>query len=261
MLQNGSDFPNIGIQLYTVRDELSKEPDNTIHQLSEIGYRYVEIADTGAMTISEFLLKIKQYNLIPVSIHIDFLKLRQTPQSFFNQAKDAGITKIVVPWIDPQIWQDNSLLNPVLNELEQLGIQAKEQGLYLAYHNHAHEFILTEQGYPLDKLVTFTQNVTLEIDIGWAYVATKIDPWHIIQKYSDRISLFHLKDISSIEPLKFTELGNNGLIDWQKLLPQILKVNVRDWIIEQDTDFENNALDSAKKSFHYLTSLIDNITR
>lgn len=261
MLQNGSDFPNIGIQLYTVRDELSKDLDTIFHQLSEIGYRYVEIAETGALTLSEFLLKTKQYNLIPLSIHIDFLKLRQAHQSFFKQAKEAGISKIVVPWIDPQIWQDDSLLTPVLNELEQLGIQAKEQGLSLAYHNHAHEFILTERGYPLDKLVTYTQNVTLELDIGWAYVATQVDPWAIIQKYNDRISLLHLKDISSINPLKFTELGNNGLIDWQKLLSQILKVNVSDWIIEQDTDFENNALDSAKKSFHYLTSLIEKITR
>ncbi len=52
MLQNGSDLLNIVTRLYTVRDVLSKGL-NTLHQLSEIDYRYIKIAGTGILMPSE----------------------------------------------------------------------------------------------------------------------------------------------------------------------------------------------------------------
>lgn len=256
MTHPNSPFPKIALQLYTVRDELTKDCDNALQRIAEIGFRYVEIADTGTMTIPEFAKKLQQYNLNPISTHVDFLMLRQDAQSFFDEVKEAGIDKVVVPWIDPQIWQDETLLSSVLNELEQIGSQARQQGLSISYHNHAHELIATEQGYLLDRLITQTQNVNIELDLGWAYVATHKNPLLIAQRYNQRISLFHLKDVREIEPLKFTELGNNGKINWRGVLAEIKAMNLGEWIIEQDTDFENNSLDSAKKSYQYLISLL-----
>ncbi len=255
MTHPNSQFPKIALQLYTIRDELARDCDNALQQVSEIGFRYVEIADTGTMTIPEFGKKLQQYNLKPISTHVDFLMLRQDPQSFFNEVKEAGIDKVVVPWIDPQIWQDETLLSSVLNELEQIGSQAQQQGLSISYHNHAHELIATKQGYLLDKLITQTQNVNIELDLGWAYVATQKNPLLTAQRYNKRISLFHLKDVRAIEPLKFTELGNEGKINWREVLAEIKARNSSEWIIEQDTDFEKNSLDSAKKSYQYLISL------
>lgn len=256
MTHSDFQFPKIALQLYTIRDELTKDCDNALQRIAEIGFRYVEIADTGTMTIPEFVKKLQQYNLTPISTHVDFLMLRQDPQSFFYEVQEAGINKVVVPWIDPQIWQDETLLSSVLNELEQIGSQAKQQGLSISYHNHAHELIATEQGYLLDKLVTQTQSVNIELDLGWAYVATHKDPLLMAQRYNQRISLFHLKDVREIEPLKFTELGNDGKINWRGVLAEIRAMNSGEWIIEQDTDFENNSLDSAKKSYQFLISLL-----
>ncbi len=251
--------PKVALQLYTVRDELKKDFDYTLKQIEEMGLRYVEIADTGTLTIPEFTKKLEQYNLRPISTHVDFLLLRQNPQSFLNEVQEAGINKVVIPWIDPQIWQDETILSQVLNELEQIGIKAKEQGISISYHNHAHELVVSDPGYLLDRLITQTQSIHLELDLGWAYVATQKDPLYIAQRYNQKITLFHLKDVRSVEPLRFTELGNDGKIDWQNVLKEIKSMNSSEWIIEQDTDFETDPLDSVKKSFQYLTSLIEKI--
>ncbi len=248
-------IPKIALQLYTVRDELAKDFDSTLQQIAEIGFQYVEIADTGTLTIPEFTQRLKQFNLKPISTHVDFLLLRQNPQSFINEVKDSGINKMVVPWIDPQIWQDEPTLNQVLDELEQIGIQAEQQGITLSYHNHAHELATSGNVYLLDKLISQTQHVYLQLDLGWAYVATREDPFLIARRYNPRINLFHLKDVRSPDPVTFTELGNNGKINWKNVLQQILSMNAGEWIIEQDTDFEKNPLDSVKKSYQYLTSL------
>ncbi|MGC8737315.1 MAG: sugar phosphate isomerase/epimerase family protein [Candidatus Hydrogenedens sp.] len=257
MTHSNSQFPIIALQLYTVRDELKKDCDKALQRIADIGFQYVEIADTGTMTIPEFVKKLRQYNLTPISTHVDFLMLRQNPQSFFNEVQESGISKVVVPWIDPQIWQDETLLSSVLNELEQIGNQAKQQGLSISYHNHAHELSATAQGYFLDILVTHTQSINIELDLGWAYVATHKNPLLIAKRYNTRISLFHLKDVREIEPLKFTELGNNGKIDWRGVLAEVKEMNSGEWIIEQDTDFENNSLDSAERSYQYLMSLLE----
>ncbi len=185
--------------------------------------------------------------------------LRQNPQSFINEVQEAGIQKVVVPWIDPQIWQDETIISQVLNELEQIGIQALQEGISISYHNHAHELMTMERGYLLDKLIEQAPSISLELDLGWAYVATQQDPLLIAQRYNQRISLFHLKDVRSVEPLKFTELGNNGKINWQSVMVGVKSMNKGEWIIEQDTDFERNSLDSIKKSYQYLMSLMEKI--
>ncbi len=259
MTHSPSQFPKIALQLYTVRDELARDIDYTLQQVVGTGFQYVEIADTGNLTIPEFAKKLEQYHLKPVSTHVDFLMLRQNPQSFFNEVQEAGISKVVVPWIDPQIWQNETLISQVLNELEQIGIQAQQEGISISYHNHAHELVTINKGYLLDKLLEQAPSISLELDLGWAYVATQKDPLLIAQRYNPKISLFHLKDVHSVEPLKFTELGNNGKINWHNVLAEIKLMNMSEWIIEQDTDFENNSLDSIKKSYQYLMSLIKKI--
>ncbi|MCA1901789.1 MAG: sugar phosphate isomerase/epimerase [Candidatus Hydrogenedens sp.] len=256
MTPNSSNSRKIAIQLYTVRDELSKNLEATFQKLKEIGYSYVEIADIGERSIFEFVERLNKYSLTPISMHVDFLLLQQNPNDIFSNAKTVGINKIVVPWIDPQIWQDEAILSQVLSQLEQLGIQAEEQGVALSYHNHAHELVTSGNGYLLDNLINLAPHVSLELDIGWAYVATYQDPWDIVQRYNKRIALFHLKDVRSVNPLMFTELGNEGKILWQDLLSKIAKVNRSDWIIEQDTDFEKTSIDSAEKSLSYLSTII-----
>lgn len=260
MLPSASYIPPIAIQLYTVRDELAQDCDHTLKYIADIGVQYVEIADTGNFSISDFTKKLKQYHLIPISSHIDFLVLRQSSEEILSEFQQVGIHHVIIPWIDPQIWKDDTILHQVFQELNRIVKQAQQRGITISYHNHAHELLPQENGgYLLDKLIQQVPDIKLELDIGWVYVATQQDPLQVIQRYRSQISLFHLKDVRSVEPLKFTELGNNGKINWQDILEGTMQINTHGWIIEQDTDFENNALDSIKKSYQFLISVLEKI--
>lgn len=253
------DLPvKIAVQLYTVRDKLSQDLEGTLESLRAMGIRYVEIADTGGLTFSEYTRLLGQHFLFPISAHIDFLVLRQQLDKVIAECKKAHLYQLVIPWIDPQIWNDAGMLDSIIQEMEGLGRALNNSGITLLYHNHAHELTNTNGKYLLDILIEKTTYVYLELDIGWIYVATQSNPLDVVQRYGDRVKLLHLKDVRSIEPLKFTELNNRGLIDWKEVLAGLYSKNLGPWIVEQDTDFERDSLESVQVSFNFVSEWLSN---
>lgn len=253
-----NNLPLVALQLYTVRDALARNPSETLKTIEKTGYRYVEIADTGNYSLSEFVSLIKECGLSPISTHVDYLVLVQSPDTVLRESLKSGLKYVVVPWIGPEIWQDVSLSKEIISNLDKMGEKFSSEGISLCYHNHAHEIANPEGINVLDLLIENTEKVYLELDLGWVYVATGKNPLEFAKRYRDRIRLLHLKDVAVREPVRFTELGK-GEISWSEVLPAIWELNKSPWIVEQDDNFSEDCISSAKVGLNTIHSILSRL--
>ncbi len=251
--------PIVALQLYTIRDALSQNLHDTLGKVAEMGYRYVEVADTYNYTLPEFVKILETYNLTAISSHIDYLVLLQDAQKAIKEAKEAGVKYIVIPWIGPEVWENDSLRKDTISMMDGIAKDCNKQGIQLCYHNHAHE-INNPMGINfLDFIIESTSSIWLELDLGWVYVATGENPLNLVKKYTSRIGLFHLKDVEQIDPVLFTELGEGKSINWAQILPEIWQINKSPWIIEQDDNFRENSISSAGTGFINIQKILTKI--
>ena len=259
----------IGVQLYTVRDQMSKDPAAALKAIAEIGYKEVEIIHTTLATVGPLA---KQYGLNAVSTHVDVRLL--TGQSVsgggdlatvIGQAQEAGIKYIVMPSIMPNDRpKDAAGFASLGASLGKAGEQIKKAGLQLCYHNHAFEFTPLPDGRrSLDVLLAATdpELLKLEMDVFWVSVAGA-DPVTLINQYKGRVALMHLKDKMKGAPVSLTEMVprttfvevGSGALDFPAILKAANAAGVQHFFVEQDQT-PGDPIDSLRKSYQYLKTL------
>lgn len=259
----GSSFrvSNLGVQLYTVRNVIGKDPAATLEAIQNIGY--TEIEGIYAQ-LDEIWPALKKTSLKPVSVHIDeaiFTKGGSELDAALAKAKDHGFRYVVVPYIPVNERGGSDMFKRLADVLNKSGEKARSNGLKLCYHNHAFEYkpVGTQNG--LELLMDGTQKglVSLELDIFWASVAGH-DPVQLLKKYSGRVLLLHLKDKSrtftktqyneNVPHDAFKEDGS-GSIDIPAVLKAAVASGVEHYFVEQDQT-QGDPIASLRKSFDYL---------
>jgi sugar phosphate isomerase/epimerase len=253
----------IGVQLYTVRSVLPKEPLETLRALEKIGYREVEVV--GA-SVEQIWPSLKQTSLKPVSVHLDtalFTRDQAKLPAAFEDAKRRGFAYVVCPYIAPQDRGGVEVLKKLGDTLNRAGEICSKTGLCLAYHNHAFEFEPAGQGTLLDVLMQTADPklVSLELDIMWSQVAG-VDPVSVLKRYGKRVTLMHLKNVSKdvqqqynekVPREAFKEVGN-GSIDIAAVLKAAHESGVQHYFVEQDQT-PGDPLTSLTASYQYLERL------
>jgi sugar phosphate isomerase/epimerase len=255
---NASD---LGAQLYTVRNTITKNPEADLKAIQDIGFKEIEAVYA---TLDQIGPALKQTKLEPISVHVDtdiFMAGGAKLDTAIAKCKAFGFQYIVVPYIPPAQRGGAETFKKLAAIMNSAGEKAKAAGLTLAYHNHAFEFERQGSTTGLDILMKETQKgvVNLELDIFWASVAGH-DPVSILKKYSGRIPLLHLKDKASgiatqynekVPKETFKEIGN-GSIDIPAVLAAAKKENVHHYFVEQDQT-PGDPLDSLRQSYKYLS--------
>lgn len=267
----------IGIQLYTVREETSKDLLGTLQRLSQIGFREVELAGYYGKSAKELRTMLTDLDLTPTSTHQGILELLEDTQRKIDYVAEVGVKYLIVPF--PAV-PDNRFENQpkgstqtiansmtlddwkwMAESLNKVGEISKKAGIRTGYHNHNLEFRTIDGAVAFDKLIEWTdpELVTIELDIAWV-VAAGFDPIAYLQKHAERISLLHVKDVKKdIETLvdvvetTTTEVGS-GQVDWQRLFAACNPKYITNYYYEQE-HFERPILGAAKISFDYLTKL------
>ncbi|MBE0656658.1 MAG: TIM barrel protein [Bryobacteraceae bacterium] len=253
---------SIGAQLYTLRSILPKQPLETLKALEAMGYTEVEAVSGDLPKIWDAL---KQTKLKPVSVHLDagaFLSAPDKIPAMIDDSKARGFKFVVCPYVPPNMRSADNMrkLGETLNKAGEL---ARAAGMTLCYHNHAFEFAPLENTTIFDRMMAETDPklVQVELDIMWVKVAG-LDPVAAIQKYSKRISLLHLKNVSEGIPQRFDERVpreafqevGKGAIQIAPVLKAAAKAGVKNYFVEQDQT-PGDPLASLKGSINYLTTL------
>ena len=192
----------VGIQLYSVRDLMNKDPLRTIGQVAQAGYKYLEVANHRAMEddgvgfgVSPEKLNevLEQSGSRVISAHIfPFNEENYKKVIAYNQK--IGNHTVVYPM---EVFKDYEDTMKKIETYEKMGKMAAEEGMQFLYHNHYQEFQKFNGHRVLDLIVENTDpaHVNLELDTFWA-LRGGMDPVELMKKYGTRIKMLHQKDFA-----------------------------------------------------------------
>jgi sugar phosphate isomerase/epimerase len=254
----------IGIQLYTLRNEIGNDPNTILSKIAAAGYKKVETYGYGAgkffgKTPAEFAGLLKDNNLKSPSGHygIDKFLLQNgngdDVKELIDVAHTLGQEYIVIPHLSEEARKTSDQFRKLVERMNKAGELCKAGGVSLGYHNHDFEFKQLDNGTCYDILLKDADPklVNLEMDIYWV-VRAGYDPIELITKYPGRFPMWHVKDMSKTNPAENTEVGN-GSIDYTKIFAVAKLSGLKHFYMEQENNYVPNALESIITSAKYIS--------
>jgi len=263
----------IGLQLYTIRDEMKKDVPGSLKKVSDIGYEYVELADYAngkfyGYEPLEFKKLVNGLGMKILSSHAGVNPKGITGDEAKKMAEDhakLGARYCMQPWIEEADRKSIAGYQRMVAEWNKVGKIMKENGVQFGYHNHDFEFDTVEGKIPYFDVFLPEMDkdlLTMELDLFWATKAG-IDPVELFKKYPGRFQLFHMKDMLTKKAPIFTTNGvddfapvGTGLIDFKRILAAKKTAGLKYMIVEQDNAGENKPFDAIKTSITNLTTKI-----
>jgi sugar phosphate isomerase/epimerase len=186
----------IGLQLYSLRNEFKTDVAGTLDQIENWGIREIEGGDTYGLSIDEFKKLLQENKLKMVSVGADYNQLKDDPKAAIENAKAFGAKYVVcfgIPHEDNDFTLDH--VKDAASVFNTAGKLLAENGLSLCYHPHGFEFRPYEDGTLFDYLVKETdpRYLNFEMDVFWVKHPGQ-DPAALLKKYPKRFLLMHLKD-------------------------------------------------------------------
>ena len=255
----------IGLQLFTIRDALSRDLTGTLANVSALGYQDTETYGFDpvqktyyGMKAADFKKLLDSNNLTTTSGHYNFSEFLHKPDedvkryvdSCIDGAKIINQKYITWPWLQPEYRSMNDF-KVLVKKLNLIGEQVSKSGLGFAYHNHDFEFIdhNGENGYDLIMRETDPKTVKLQIDLYWAKHSSKLSPGELFRKQPGRFVMWHIKDMDKVSR-DYTELGN-GSIDYTTILPDAKLAGLQYYYLEQGGNFASNSMKSIEDSITF----------
>jgi len=261
-----------GLQLYTVRDDMKKDPSGTLKQLAGMGYKYVEHANYigrkfYGYSAADFKKLLDDLGLVMRSGHTSMSNAHwdKAKNDFtdvwkytVDDAAVVGQKYVISPWLDDSWRKDVDTVKYYMGVFNKSGELCKKSGMKFGYHNHNFEFSTMLGGQKLYDLIlanTDPKLVAQQIDIGNMYGAGGRAA-DIIKQYPGRFELMHVKDeIKSTskgemdDAYESTILGK-GVIGTKEIVDLGKKIGgTTDFIIEQESYQSITPLESCKQDF------------
>ena len=269
----------VGIQLYSIRDEMEKDMDATLKAVKEMGYDCVEFAGFFDKTAEEVKAMLDKNDLEAISVHQGADPWLEKGQKAIDYLKEIGVKYCAIPWYDGEKLKDPAEFEKAMKVFADFGKALKENGIQLLYHNHDFEFTKVDGEYVYDKIFKAVPSDILrpEMDVCWIHYAG-INPCEYIEKY-DGMKLLHLKDFTCKKlgggPV-YALIGDNsdeakpaskedngfefrpvgyGIQNFKEILESAEKAGIDYIIVEQDGHPERSSMEDARLSREYLKTL------
>ena len=246
----------IGLELYSVRDAMRKDPEATLAAVRAIGYTDVELLwsfGNFGRTPAQVRASLAREGLRAPSAHISpETLLSEWPRSL-ETAKLLGHQYLIVPSLPTGETRTLDGWRQWADHFNTAGAAARKAGVWLAFHNEPDHMAPVEGTVPYDIFVERTDPavVRLQLDVGNMAMGGG-DPYAYLRRYRDRYWSFHLKDVAAGAPPRDTELGA-GVLDFRRLLAAIPDLERKPCYVEQEAAAD--PLASVGKDFAYLRKL------
>lgn len=263
----------VGIQFFSVRKSMERDPIGTMEKVAELGYKNWEICQLFGHDDMPYnyglqlppkegieLVKRLGVNIIGSHLSSENLLDEEYMKAYYDYMEaigcySPGLASAFFRYGDvDDIKERGELFNKV-------GEECKKRGMVFHYHNHWHEYQRFGDEYVLDLIMKYTDPdlVKLELDTYWC-MRGGADPIQQLNKHGDRIIMLHQKDFpqncdipvnmfekqfdihgqmsskicaGSADPITFCEVGT-GIMDIQKIIDESMKFDVKYITLEQD---------------------------
>jgi sugar phosphate isomerase/epimerase len=210
----------VGLELYSVRDQLKKDPESTVRAVAKMGYQdlefyapYLEWSEDQAKQMRKLL---DELGIHCYSTHNDedsFSDSKIQKASELN--KILGSRYMVLAWSDPK--PDLDGWKKVAESLNKAAEKLAPSGLKVGYHNHDAEWKPVEGKRPIEVIASNTKpSVMLQLDVGTCLEAGA-DPVAWIKANPGRIRSIHCKDWSPDPNVGYKTLFGEGKADWKAI--------------------------------------------
>ncbi|MBW4084939.1 sugar phosphate isomerase/epimerase [Paenibacillus sp. S150] len=243
----------IGIQMYTLRDQAEKDFLGTLRKVAEIGYKSVEFAGYFGVSAAELRRTLAELGLAAPSAHVglDFSNLDNMQSALSKEidyAQELGLQYIITPSAPvPQIptLDDVISLIPFFEKASEL---VRAAGMKYGYHNHDFEFRQVNGQAVIDIWLERipAEHMVAEFDLGWVHVGGAI-PAEYVSRYAGRVPLVHIKDFGAGH--EEADLGK-GQVDFASVFAAAGEAGIQHYIVEQEV-FASSSLESARLALDY----------
>ncbi len=227
----------IGLELYSVRDELKKDPMGTLKAVGKMGYECVEFYAPYFEWNADYAKQIrKQLDDLGVRCYSTHNDMKSFTSDGIGHAielnKILGTHYVVLASPNREMTKidDYKQLADTLNHANKT---LELQGLHAGYHNHDAEWHAIDGQVPMQVLASNTdKSIMLQLDVGTC-VAAGADPVAWVNSHPKRIRCMHLKDWSPDKG--YHVLFGEGVVPWKKLFAAAeSKGGAEYYLIEQE---------------------------
>ena len=263
----------VGIQLYSVREAMAKDPSGSLKKLADMGYKYVEHAGYNRKEgkfygygAKEFKSLLDSYGLKMHSGHTSLgagdwdegkKDFSDGWKRLVDDAAIAGQKYVISPYMDEKLRKDYDDLMRTLQVFNKAGELCKKQGMKFGYHNHDFEFSTVLNNMKIFDIILMNTDAALvaqQLDMGNLYNGGAI-AIAIVMQYPDRFELMHVKDeikaTSGNEKYESTILGT-GIVNTKQVCDQGRKSGTKYFIIEQESYQGKDPFDACKEDLEVM---------
>ena len=261
----GSHFRGpIGIQLYSLRAQFTRNVPQTIGTVKGFGIQEVELAGNNNLKNPAYRQMLEQAGLKPIAGHFPMERITGDTEAVAKECQDLGIRYVGAAWIKGKGEFDIEAAHKAAADFNKAGKALAAHGIKVFYHCHGYEFKHRNSSgmKAMDILIRETDSryVAFEMDILWVQYPGE-DPAAWLAKYPGRWELMHLKDLKKGVPTGFHNGGtdpNNdvalgtGQMDWAKILKAAQKAGVKHYFIEDESA---SSVEQIPQSLKFLESV------
>jgi sugar phosphate isomerase/epimerase len=250
----------LGVQLYTLRNIIKKDPEGVLKKVAGIGFNTLEFFEYNegkyfGKTIKEMRQILDGLGLKALSSHHSKTSLTKDFERVAADSAVLGQKYCNLAYLTDNERRSIDDYKRVAELLNKAGEICKKYGIQMGYHNHAFEFDVIDGQVPMDVLLSNTDAnlVKMEADLYWVSKAG-MDPVEFFKKHAGRIELWHVKDMDNTPQKSFSEVGN-GTIDWVKIFKAKKISGMKHFFVEQDDTKGRDPLESIAMSYKYLKAM------
>ena len=248
----------IGIQLWSVREDMKADPAGTIAKLGEIGYSFVEAAGYHdgkfyGMAPADFKALVEANGMTLKSshtgAHLPDSALWDETMAWWDKCiaahKEAGVTYLVKPSLGRHGFQNLDTLKMYCDYFNIVGEKCNKAGIRFGFHNHANEFTTVLDGQIVQDFMiqnTDPDKVMFQLDLYWIKEGGK-EALEYFKKYPGRFEMYHVKDKK--------EVGESGTMDFKSAFDNAQLAGMKDYVVEVE-DYNFEPIESVAKSYEYL---------
>jgi sugar phosphate isomerase/epimerase len=255
----------VGIQLYSIRDDMQSDPLGSLKKIAAMGYKVVEHAGYAdrkfyGYSPADFKKILQDLDLKMYSGHVDFgmqtwdAAKNDFTDSWKHTVEDAafmGQKFVITPELADKAQKDYDTLMKVIDLWNKSGELCQKHGMKFGYHDDFNEDVTMHNMKIYDIIMKYTDpKLTMQqFDIANLYNAAGTDPMEILKKYPGRFESLHVKDVlkeKNSEGRHDSTVLGKGVLDIKSVLSEATKNGSWLLIIEQEAYQNESPMDCVR---------------
>jgi sugar phosphate isomerase/epimerase len=252
---------NVGLELYSLRDDMKRDVPGTLKRVRQMGFDHVEAPGLYGLSAASFRRALDDAGLKATAFVAPYDQLKNDLAGVQANLKTLGARWALLPWINHGDKFERADAERAAKDMNAWSKALNAAGYRFAYHVHGYEFQPSPEGTLLDLMAQTTdaETVKFQLDTFWI-VWPGQDCVALMRRYPMRFRILHLKDLrkgvkgdlTGQAPVDDSVVLGDGVVPWKQVLDVAREQHVEDYFIEDES---TKAAEQIPLSLAYLRKL------